>query len=187
MVATAPKVQAEPETISHFLVIGYGNERRGDNGVGPWVAKAVADWNLPSVKTLAVPQLSPELTAEMAKTNHVIFVDACSRSCAQTVQIDPLVICPQPISFSGKSHHCDPCTLLKLTHAQYGSYPCAWLLQVAAARFDLGCALSDTAKQGGDRALQTIAKFFKTYQQPKWGRPTMPAIVPETEKVACIA
>lgn len=178
MVATAPKTQTNSHTQTnityHFLVIGYGNELRGDDGVGPWVARAVSEWNLPSVKALAVPQLLPELTDEMAKANHVIFVDACGRNCAQTVQIDPLVVCPQPTTISVNTHHCDPCTLLMLTETLYRHHPRAWLLQVAAECFELGCELSDTADHGGDRALQTIAQFFTTYQRPQWQTPEAP-------------
>ena len=68
-----------------FLIIGYGNELCGDDAVGPWVARAVAEWQLPAVKSLAVPQLTPELTTELAKTNYVMFVDACGYSNIRTV------------------------------------------------------------------------------------------------------
>ena len=166
---SAPKTQIAIEY--HFLVIGYGNEQQGDNAVGPWVARAVADWQLPSVQAIAIPHLLPELALEIAKANHVIFVDACTRTCAQAVQINPLVGCPQPGTFSINAHSCDPCTLLTLTQTLYGHYPRAWLLQVATDRFDEGCQLSETADHGCDRALQTIEQFFTTYQRPQWLHP----------------
>ena len=43
-----------------FLVIGYGNTLRGDDGVGPRVAEAIEKLNLPGVRTLVCQQLSPE-------------------------------------------------------------------------------------------------------------------------------
>ena len=43
--------------MSALLVVGYGNERRGDDGVGPCVARAVAGWNRPEVRALAKPHL----------------------------------------------------------------------------------------------------------------------------------
>ena len=166
MVATTSNTQKT--TIQYqFLVIGYGNELRGDEGIGPWVARSVDKWQLPSVKALAVPQLLPELTSEIAKAKHVIFVDACARRCAQTVQIDPLVVRSSSPFLSENTHYCDPHALLSLTHTLHGSRPRAWLLQVAAKCFDLGCELSDTADQGCDRALQTIAQFLTTYQPPR--------------------
>ena len=39
-----------------LLVIGYGNELRGDDGVGPWVARSVADWQVAGVEAVAVHQ-----------------------------------------------------------------------------------------------------------------------------------
>ena len=34
------------------LIIGIGNEWRGDDGVGPWIVSALRDKNLPNVKTV---------------------------------------------------------------------------------------------------------------------------------------
>lgn len=58
------------------LVIGYGNELRGDDGVGPKVAEAVEAWKLAGVSVLALRQLTPELAADLAVVRRVIFVDA---------------------------------------------------------------------------------------------------------------
>jgi len=33
-----------------YLIIGYGNTLRGDDGAGPRVAEAVAGWGLPNVR-----------------------------------------------------------------------------------------------------------------------------------------
>lgn len=170
MIATLPHKPAtvhHPLIKYHFLVIGYGDELRGDDAVGPFVAKAVEQWNLPTVKTLAVPHLVPELAAEIAQANHVIFVDAATRQCKQSVQIDPLVACADMHQDSRHSRYCDPCSLLKLTHTFHGRAPRAWSLKVATECFESGCELSRTADQGCDRALRTIAQFLTTYQPPK--------------------
>jgi hydrogenase maturation protease len=58
------------------VVIGYGNTLRGDDGAGPAVAQAIADRALPGVRSLAVPQLTPELAEIVAEANLVVFVDA---------------------------------------------------------------------------------------------------------------
>ncbi|MDJ0708082.1 MAG: hydrogenase maturation protease [Leptolyngbyaceae cyanobacterium MO_188.B28] len=164
MIPTSPTTPAS--TQYHFLIIGYGNELRGDDAVGLRVAKALTDWRLPSVKALAVHQLAPELVADIAKADYVIFVYACGKSCAPNVQIDPIVI-SKPSSPLYKApvltYNCEPSTLLALTHALYGRHPQAWLLQIPTESFDLGGSLSDTAHQGIDRALRTIEQFFTTY------------------------
>lgn len=173
LISTAPNTQTP--TDYPFLIIGYGNNLRGDDAVGPWVATAVANWHLPSVKSLAVEQLMPELAADLAKANYVIFIDACNNSCTQTLQINPIVVnkasldlCTEPIL----ADDCKPPTLLALTHVVYGRHPQAWLLQVPAECFDLGQSLSDTAYQGCDRALRIIEQFFNNYLRPTVDRET---------------
>ena len=49
-----------PAASRDFLVIGYGNTLRGDDGVGPRVAVAVEDLQLPGVRTLVCQLLTPE-------------------------------------------------------------------------------------------------------------------------------
>ncbi|MEL6331704.1 MAG: hydrogenase maturation protease [Cyanobacteria bacterium J06633_23] len=166
--------QTRPEALTataleyDFLVIGYGNKLCGDDSVGPWVARAVADWNLPAVRSLAVTQLTPALTGELAKTNYVMFVDACGRKTIQTVQIDPLVVCDhQPVSMAFAAHSYDPLALLNLTQRLYKRHPQAWLLQIPIESCDLGSDLSSKAHQGCDRALRAIEQFLVTYRQPQ--------------------
>ena len=60
----------------HFLVIGYGNTLRGDDGVGPHVAEAIGAMRLPEVHTIVCQQLSPEHAAPISLAETVIFVDA---------------------------------------------------------------------------------------------------------------
>ncbi|MEO0826308.1 MAG: hydrogenase maturation protease [Cyanobacteria bacterium J06635_15] len=161
----SPKTQVS--TQYDFLIIGYGSELRGDDAVGPRVAMAVAEWQLPSVKSLAVHQLTPELTVDMAQAHYVIFVDACGRSCAQTIQIDPIGVSKSTSDvIPAGTHSNTPSVLLSLTQQLYGHHPQGWLLQVSTECFDLGSQLSSTACQGCDRALRTIEQFFKTYRRP---------------------
>ncbi len=59
-----------------FLVIGYGNTLRGDDGVGPRVVEAIEKLNLPGVRTLVCQQLSPEYADPVSRAHTVVFVDA---------------------------------------------------------------------------------------------------------------
>lgn len=149
-----------------FLIVGYGNDLCGDDAVGPWVAMVVDSWKLPAVRSLAVAQLTPGLTAELAKTNYVIFVDACGRQKINTVQIDPIVICDeQSSSMALAARSYDPLALLNLTQRLYNRHPQAWLLQIPIESCDLGSELSSKAHQGCDRALRSIRQFLVTYRQ----------------------
>lgn len=151
-----------------FLIIGYGNELRGDDAVGRWIANAVANWQLPWVKVLSVQQLTPELTDEIAQVSYVIFVDACGKRCVPEPQIDPLVVSKHTSDLyaSSLNHTCDPLAIMTLTYRLYGCRPQAWLLQIPTEHCDLGRDFSDTAYCGADRALRTIENFLTHYQRP---------------------
>ncbi len=148
-----------------FLIVGYGNPLRGDDGVGPQVAMAVSDWQVPSVKALSVTQLLPELSVEMAAADYVIFVDAGSKGEASTLRLEPIVTPPAGPP-PALNHVCGPAVLVALTQRLYGAHPQAWLLQIPTEHYDLGRALSETANHGVDSALRTIEQFFTTYLRP---------------------
>ncbi|MFQ4138183.1 hydrogenase maturation protease [Nodosilinea sp. PGN35] len=152
-----------------FLIIGYGNSLRGDDGVGPQVAQTVSDWRLPSVKALSVPQLLPELVVEMRAADYVIFVDAWGKCGASTPYLEPVVATPAALAHGtipALNHVCDPAVLVALTQRLYGHHPQAWLLQIPTERCDLGGAFSKTAKHGVDSALRIIEQFLTTYLRP---------------------
>ena len=56
------------------LVIGYGNDLRGDDAIGQQVAKAIKDCCLSSVQSIAIHQLTPELAAPLANVNLAILL-----------------------------------------------------------------------------------------------------------------
>ena len=49
-----------------WLVIGYGNELRGDDGAGIMVARRIAENPPPGVRSIVARQLTPELADELA-------------------------------------------------------------------------------------------------------------------------
>ncbi|MEO0869889.1 MAG: hydrogenase maturation protease [Cyanobacteria bacterium J06642_11] len=168
-VHSSPKASSQvPANIEYdFLIIGSGDERCGDWAAGPRVATAVADWKLPTVKSMAVQQLVPELSAELVKTNYVMFVDACDRRAIRTIQINPIVAFDQQISsmaFAAQNYN--PLALLHLTQRLYKRHPQAWLLQIPIESCEVGCAFSQKAHQGCDQALRAIQQFLITYRQP---------------------
>ncbi len=155
---------------ARFLIIGYGNDLAGDGAVGPQVADVIASWHLPSIKTIAAQQLSPDLINDIVLADYVIFIDACDgQSCARTVQLDPIIVGSQlPRTLAPDSTGETPLALLNLTQQRYGRTPQAWFLQVPTESFGLRDEFSATTQRGYDRAIRTIEQFLKTYQQPAW-------------------
>jgi hydrogenase maturation protease len=138
------------------LVLGYGNELRGDDAVGPCIARAVASWQQPGVRALAVPQLTPDLADLLGSVERVIFVDACAEA-GLCVRVHSL----QPADAHARlGHTSDPRWLLALTELLHGEAPAAWLVTVPARDFTLGAPLSLTTAEGMTSALQQIARLL---------------------------
>lgn len=129
-------------TPRRWLVLGYGNPLRGDDGAGPELAARVAAWNLPRVTALAVPQLTPELAVHLAECEGVVFVDACAGG--QEVKLNPLIAEPRHASHG---HLGSPTALLALARELYGATPTAWLLAVPAVQFGVGAELSPVTRE----------------------------------------
>ncbi|HAG81536.1 MAG TPA: hydrogenase maturation protease [Cyanobacteria bacterium UBA12227] len=137
------------------IVIGYGNTLRSDDGVGQRVASEVQGWELPSVRSLPVHQLTPELAETLQGAKGVIFVDAYPISEEKNiVQITPI----EPIDANNFSlgHSSDPRVLLGLTQAIYSYSPPAWLITIPALNFEFGENLSPITQQGLAIALNEI-------------------------------
>jgi hydrogenase maturation protease len=138
-----------------LLVVGYGNTLRGDDGIGYQIAETVAEWQLPQVRSIAVHQLLPELAADIAEVEIVVFVDAVVAidSPAPNMTIAPL-IADENATFS--THIITPELLLGMTQKLYGATPIAYLLTIPAIDFTVGANLSSIASRGKELALDYL-------------------------------
>ena len=150
--AYSARVNRNPETGPHFLVIGYGNTLRSDDGVGLKVAAAVELAGLPGVRALACHQLTPELAEPVAQARAVVFVDAAVGAPAgiQVVELAPAA--------AGQilAHVSDPKTLLALARDLFGRCPPAWWVTIPIQNTDFGEELSPLAREGMQSALEKI-------------------------------
>jgi hydrogenase maturation protease len=140
-----------------FLVIGYGNTLRGDDGVGPRVAEAVEKLNLPGVRTLVCQQLSPEYADPVSRAHTVVFVDAAVDAPRQ-VQFRKL----EPGETSQLvAHAADPRTLLALARDVFGHAPEAWWLTIPAVKLDFSETLTPEAQRGFAEAVEKIQELCR--------------------------
>jgi hydrogenase maturation protease len=136
-----------------ILVIGYGNELRGDDGLGPAVAEAVAALGLPHVECLAVRQLLPEMAERLTDARLAVFVDARVGPGEHAVEVTRI----EPVESAGlMAHAADPRALLALTRAVYGRAPGAWLVAVRGYHFEFGDGLSLVAVENANEARQRV-------------------------------
>ena len=125
---------ARQEPAAELLVVGYGNTLRRDDGVGPKLAEAVAALNLPGVRTLACPLLTPELAEALSQGRFVIFVDAAVDT-PREVQLRKL----SPADSSQiMAHAASPATMLALARDVFGHAPEAWWLTIPAENIGIG-------------------------------------------------
>lgn len=114
-------------------MIGIGNPLRGDDGVGALLAEQVGG--------RSVHQLTPELAADLAPLQRVLFIDAWLTPEHPGPPPQPRLdtLPAQTTSAgSGGSHHLDPGQLLAITAALYGRAPTASWLRIPGHSFSHG-------------------------------------------------
>ena len=145
---------------THLLVIGYGNELRCDDGIGPKVAAAVSAWALAGVHALACHQLTPELADPIAAAERVVFVDAAVNSTGpvQVREVGP--------ADSGElmTHLTNPPSLLGLAKQVFGRCPPAWWLTIPVENLCFGEELSPMAREGLHLALDKLRTMAATLE-----------------------
>jgi hydrogenase maturation protease len=139
------------------LIIGYGNELRRDDGAGPAVARAVADFDIDGVLVATAHQLLPEHCEAIAAAAMVVFVDACLG--------DPGCVSVRRLQAADRAswspHRCHPAALLALAGHLYGNIPDAWIVTVPALDLALGEGLSPRARDGVHEAAHRILKLLE--------------------------
>lgn len=142
-------------SVVDLLVIGYGNDLRGDDRAGRLVADAVAEAcssrGIDGVLTKSVTQLTPELALDISEATVVVFVDAA-------IDRDGVgVVAVQAVPGGGViTHHLEPSGLLALAR-EMGSQPQrAFAVAIPASDFGLGFELSETTRQAVAEATELI-------------------------------
>ncbi len=139
-----------PATI---LVIGYGNDLRGDDGAGQRAAAEVEAWGVPGVQVRALHQLTPELAEPLAAADRAVFLDAHPVSDGAAVRIRRIDPAAPPTRFA---HTADPQALLDLARTAFGRAPESWSITIPARDFTFGAALSPLTARGVADALVAI-------------------------------
>jgi hydrogenase maturation protease len=140
-----------------ILIIGYGNNLRSDDGVGRYLAEMIDQQQLPSVKTLSVHQLTPELVLKITEAQAVIFIDAIA-SLKGEITLQSL----EPSQDKTRlGHTSNPEQLLSLCKNLYHKYPSAWLLTIPTNNFEFGETFSDLTQNAIAPALIILTQLIK--------------------------
>jgi len=145
---------------SRFLVYGFGNPGRLDDGLGPACAAELKAMDLRGLRVDADYQLTIEDAWEVARHPCVIFVDASLDGPApwSLQELEPV---HRP-HFS--SHLLDPASVLGLAHKVYGSKTRGFLLGIRGYEFD---GYEERISSGGRVHLQDAVRFLREVVERK--------------------
>lgn len=143
-----------------FLIIGYGNPLRGDDGVG-WRVVEALEGLVPEGAALAVHQLTPELAEPISRAGTVVFVDAAAEG--EPGEVACLALegdtgC-QP-ALQG-SHLTTPDALLAMARELFGRCPPAYMVTIAGESFELSEALSPAVEAAVPEAVARILELVR--------------------------
>jgi hydrogenase maturation protease len=160
-------------TEPRFLLIGYGNPGRRDDGLGPALATSVERWGRPGLRVETAYQLQIEHAAEVATHDRVLFVDADRRGAA------PFAVRrvrPAASSLTFSTHSLTPEVVLALARDLFGSVPEAAVLGIRGHDFDgFGEGLSARAAANLQEALLYVESAVTQGQLPEFHPAEAPA------------
>ena len=142
-----------------WLIIGYGNPLRGDDGAGPLLAKKLANQlSAEQAKIIIAHQLTPELALEIvaAEIHSVLFIDV-TRDQSTASDISPLV----PDATGSCGHQATPQLLLQLAEQLYNRSVPGWLLTIAGENFSFAEQLSESTQRNSAAALRHAIEFIR--------------------------
>ena len=149
--------------MSKFLIIGYGNPLRGDDGLGWQAVERLSDlYKEGGVRCMRCHQLTPELAVPISEAEQVAFIDAAHGREPGHIRQEELDPAPSgPVVWG---HVMSPNTLLTYSKHLYGACPKARIFSVGAESFEIGERISD-------RVAAAIPTLIWLIQQ--WlGKPT---------------
>lgn len=142
--------------MSRFLIIGYGNRLRGDDGAGYRAAELLRDRLAGGrdIEVLAVHQLTPELMEPVSRAQHVIFIDAAAAGGrVGEIRRQELTATGGPAIFT---HQATPRDLLATAAELFGSCASGALYTIAGERFEFGDTLTASVELAMAELVKTI-------------------------------
>ncbi|MGC2638847.1 MAG: hydrogenase maturation protease [Acidobacteriaceae bacterium] len=142
-----------------------GNTLRQDDGVGLRIAEA-AEQLFPAsrLRIVTAQQFTPEMAADIAATELVIFVDACASDEPGAIRVLALAAPVEEAARREGTHSLEPAALLGMARTLCGHTPArAFAVTVGAGRFGYGEHLSGELRQAVPRAVRLITNLVEAF------------------------
>ncbi len=157
----AMKPNPAPLSLLPALLLACGNTLRQDDGVGLRIAEA-AEHIFPAsrLRIVAAQQFTPEMAADLAATDLVIFVDASAVDEPGAIRVVSIA----PRSELPETHRLDPPALLAMAQSFCGHAPArAFALTIGASHFGYGDELSGPLRQAVPRAVRLLTSLVTAF------------------------
>ena len=154
-----------------LVVFGWGNDARGDDGLGPLLLERVAQACWPDVTTIEDFQLQIEHALDLEGAEMALFLDAGRDT-------------PAPFAFreiaarrdaSHTTHALSPEAVLDVFARLGRAAPPSFVLCVRGERFELGEGLSDPARERLGAAWEFVKRLMRERSLEAWRRAAQPA------------
>jgi hydrogenase maturation protease len=141
-----------------LLLLGIGNPGRQDDGLGPALAEALAERNIPGLEVDADYQLTVEDAAALAECDLCVFADADAAG-------------PEPFSLRRveargalefSSHGVEPDAVVGLAQRLFGRSPPAYVFGIRGYEFGvLAEGLSPKARENLEKAVSFLEPLLR--------------------------
>jgi hydrogenase maturation protease len=145
------------KTDSKILLIGIGNNCRGDDGLGWKFIELVESMGLDFIDREFRYQLQVEDAALISEYEVVYFVDATYESLGNGFELRPCIASDEE---QVSTHAQSPGAILKLTNNLYNKFPEANILAIVGESWELQTSLSETAEKNLVEAASFFAELF---------------------------
>ncbi len=141
-----------------ILVFGFGNPSRQDDGLGPALAAAFEEMDLPGVMVDSNYQLTVEDAATVAEYNAVVFADAATEG-PEPFSFEPIAPRPNP-SFS--THSIQPDAVMSLAHDLFDAETVGYMLAIRGYAFEpFVSELTEKAGQNLRKAIEFLSAAIR--------------------------
>lgn len=146
------------------MIVGYGNQIRGDDAAGLVLAERIAARDERRIHSIAMPQLYPELAHQIAEYDSVIFVDASLEPGDENdVTIRELGKSLTPVLLG---HAYSPDEIIGLAKRLYGGHPRSWILTIPGNEFGWKEGLSTATEKALGKAEQIVFRMLEDMKEP---------------------
>lgn len=134
------------------IIVGYGNDLRGEDAFGVDVVNLLQKQKLKDTKLISAYQLTPEICLELLDADEIVFVDAAfSNENHYAIACD--IMEQQNVNLS---HHISPKVVISLLNSVYNKFPKFLIYSMLTNEFD---TILDVDKY--NKSLKSVVDFFK--------------------------